>query len=87
MWSCSATSRSCAARQAAGLKGATIREIHHRVKNHLQTIQSLLRLQTRRLESSEAVAALEQSARRIGVAGARHAVRRGGRRGRLRRRG
>jgi two-component sensor histidine kinase len=47
-------------------KDATIREIHHRVKNNLQTIQSLLRLQVRRLESAEAKAAVEQSARRIG---------------------
>ena len=47
-------------------KDATIREIHHRVKNNLQTIQSLLRLQSRRLSSPEAVAAIEQSARRIG---------------------
>ena len=47
-------------------KDATIREIHHRVKNNLQTIQSLLRLQSRRLESAEARAAVEQSARRIG---------------------
>ncbi len=47
-------------------KNTTIREIHHRVKNNLQTIQSLLRLQTRRLSSPEAIAAVEQSARRIG---------------------
>lgn len=47
-------------------KDATIREIHHRVKNNLQTIQSLLRLQSRRLEGAEAKAAIEQSARRIG---------------------
>jgi two-component system, sensor histidine kinase PdtaS len=47
-------------------KDATIREIHHRVKNSLQTIQSLLRLQSRRLETPEAIAAVEQSARRIG---------------------
>lgn len=47
-------------------KNTTIREIHHRVKNNLQTIQSLLRLQSRRLSSVEAVAAVEQSARRIG---------------------
>ena len=46
-------------------KDATIREIHHRVKNNLQTISSLLRLQGRRLESAEAKAAIDESARRI----------------------
>ena len=46
-------------------KDATIREIHHRVKNNLQTISSLLRLQGRRLESSEAKAAIEESVRRV----------------------
>ena len=46
-------------------KDATIREIHHRVKNNLQTISSLLRLQGRRLESAEAKAAIEESVRRI----------------------
>ncbi|HMG44484.1 MAG TPA: PAS domain-containing sensor histidine kinase [Acidimicrobiales bacterium] len=46
-------------------KDATIREIHHRVKNNLQTISSLLRLQGRRLESKEAKAAIEESVRRI----------------------
>ncbi len=46
-------------------KDATIREIHHRVKNNLQTISSLLRLQGRRLESAEARAVLEESVRRI----------------------
>jgi two-component sensor histidine kinase len=46
-------------------KDATIREIHHRVKNNLQTISSLLRLQGRRLESPEAKEAVEESVRRI----------------------
>ena len=46
-------------------KDATIREIHHRVKNNLQTISSLLRLQARRPEAPEAKAALEESVRRI----------------------
>jgi two-component sensor histidine kinase len=46
-------------------KDATIREIHHRVKNNLQTIASLLRLQGRRLTSPEARAALSESERRI----------------------
>jgi two-component sensor histidine kinase len=46
-------------------KDATIREIHHRVKNNLQTISSLLRLQGRRLNSDEAKAAVAESVRRI----------------------
>jgi two-component sensor histidine kinase len=46
-------------------KDATIREIHHRVKNNLQTIASLLRLQGRRLASPEAKQALDESVRRI----------------------
>lgn len=46
-------------------RDATIREIHHRVKNNLQTISSLLRLQGRRLHSDEAKAAVAESVRRI----------------------
>jgi two-component sensor histidine kinase len=46
-------------------KDATIREIHHRVKNNLQTISSLLRLQGRRLASPEAKGAIEESVQRI----------------------
>ena len=46
-------------------KDATIREIHHRVKNNLQTIAALLRLQGRRLQSPEAREAIEESERRI----------------------
>ena len=46
-------------------KDATIREIHHRVKNNLQTISSLLRLQSRRFASPEAKLAIEESVRRI----------------------
>src|SRR5919106_1970698 len=48
------------------VKDATIREIHHRVKNNLQTIASLLRLQGRRVGSTEAKAALQESVLRIG---------------------
>ncbi|MFL6130445.1 MAG: sensor histidine kinase [Mycobacteriales bacterium] len=46
-------------------KDATIREIHHRVKNNLQTVAALLRLQARRVESPEARTALEESVRRV----------------------
>ncbi len=46
-------------------KDATIREVHHRVKNNLQTISSLLRLQSRRLHDPEAIAALAEAERRI----------------------
>ena len=46
-------------------KDATIREIHHRVKNNLQTVSSLLQLQARRLASPEAKIAVESSVRRI----------------------
>lgn len=44
---------------------ATIREIHHRVKNNLQTVSSLLRLQGRRVEVPEAKQAIDESVRRI----------------------
>ncbi len=47
-------------------KDATIREIHHRVKNNLQTVAALLRLQARRIGSPEATAALEEAVRRVG---------------------
>jgi two-component sensor histidine kinase len=47
-------------------KDATIREIHHRVKNNLQTVAALLRLQARRLSAPEARAALEEAMRRVG---------------------
>ncbi|MFC5728238.1 MULTISPECIES: PAS domain-containing sensor histidine kinase [Nocardioides] len=47
-------------------KDATIREIHHRVKNNLQTVAALLRMQARRIDSVEAAAALEEAVRRVG---------------------
>lgn len=47
-------------------KDATIREIHHRVKNNLQTVSALLRLQSRRAENQSAVSAIEEAIRRIG---------------------
>ena len=51
-------------RQLVG-KDATIREIHHRVKNNLQTVAALLRLQARRMDVPQARAALEESVRRV----------------------
>jgi two-component sensor histidine kinase len=47
------------------IKSAVIQEIHHRVKNNLQTIASLLRLQSRRTKSPEVKAALKESVNRI----------------------
>ncbi|HEX6516152.1 MAG TPA: histidine kinase N-terminal domain-containing protein [Nocardioidaceae bacterium] len=47
-------------------KEATIREIHHRVKNNLQTVAALLRLQARRIGTPEGRAALEEAVRRVG---------------------
>ena len=47
-------------------KDATIREIHHRVKNNLQTVAALLRLQARRIDVPEGRLALEEAVRRVG---------------------
>jgi two-component sensor histidine kinase len=46
-------------------KEAAVREVHHRVKNNLQTISSLLRLQARRSEEAETKIALNEAERRI----------------------
>lgn len=47
------------------IKSAVIQEIHHRVKNNLQTIASLLRLQARRSQSEEVRQALQESVNRV----------------------
>lgn len=46
-------------------KDATIREIHHRVKNNLQTVAALLRLQGRRSGNEEVRHALTEAVRRV----------------------
>ena len=51
--------------QEIKVKDATIREVHHRVKNNLQTVASLLRIQARRSGSPEAARALREAVERI----------------------
>jgi two-component sensor histidine kinase len=46
-------------------KDATIREVHHRVKNNLQTVAALLRLQARRIPAGEGRFALQEAMRRV----------------------
>ena len=46
-------------------KMALVREVHHRVKNNLQVVASLMRMQARRVQSAEAKSALEESVNRI----------------------
>ena len=46
-------------------KMALIREVHHRVKNNLQVIASLMRMQARRAQTGEAKEMLEESVNRI----------------------
>lgn len=46
-------------------KMALIREVHHRVKNNLQVVASIMRLQARRVIGQEAKEALEESINRV----------------------
>ncbi|WP_307818202.1 sensor histidine kinase [Janibacter endophyticus] len=48
-------------------KDETIREVHHRVKNNLQTVAALLRMQSRRVEDGAGKTALLEAVRRVGV--------------------
>jgi two-component sensor histidine kinase len=56
------------------LKSVAIREIHHRVKNNLQTIASILRLQSRRINSIEAKKSFQESISRVLSIAAVHEV-------------
>ena len=51
--------------QELQIKNAMIQEVHHRVKNNLQTIAGLLRMQARRVESDEVRAVLGETLHRI----------------------
>jgi two-component sensor histidine kinase len=51
--------------QELRIKSAMIQEIHHRVKNNLQTVAALLRMQARRIEGGAARQALEESINRV----------------------
>lgn len=51
--------------QELRVKSAMIQEVHHRVKNNLQTIVALLRMQSRRVESEEARLALVEGINRV----------------------
>jgi two-component sensor histidine kinase len=53
-------------------KDATIREIHHRVKNNLQTVAALLRMQSRRMKSEDGKQGLEQAMRRVSTIASVH---------------
>src|SRR5699024_4406840 len=53
-------------------KDATIREIHHRVKNNLQTVAAVLRLQSRRADNPQVRSALGDAMRRVQTIGLVH---------------
>ena len=55
-------------------KDATIREIHHRVKNNLHTVAALLRLQARRISLPEAKGALSDAMKRVGAIAVVHEI-------------
>jgi two-component sensor histidine kinase/putative methionine-R-sulfoxide reductase with GAF domain len=58
----------------AVLRGVLAQEIHHRVKNNLQTVASLLRLQARAADTVDPREALEHSVNRILAIAAVHEV-------------
>src|SRR3954452_3596830 len=54
-----------AQQRVSELESLAVQEIHHRVKNNLQTVASLLRLQARALDNEQAQKALAESVNRI----------------------
>lgn len=60
--------------QTVKVKDATIREVHHRVKNNLQTVAALLRMQARRATSQETIHALTEATDRINSMAVVHAL-------------
>lgn len=55
-------------------KDVTIREIHHRVKNNLQTVASLLRIQSRQSKSQEVKDSLNRAMQRVNAISVVHEV-------------
>ncbi|MFM2023359.1 MAG: hypothetical protein RIR89_751 [Actinomycetota bacterium] len=55
-------------------KDLTIREIHHRVKNNLQTVASLLRIQSRQSKSQEVKDSLNRAMQRVNAIAVVHDV-------------
>lgn len=51
--------------EAIRVKNAMIQEVHHRVKNNLQTIAGLLRMKSRRVQSEEAKQVLDEALNRV----------------------
>ena len=63
---------SLAQQQSLREKDVLLREIHHRVKNNMQILSSMIRLQTRRAESAELRQVLAESEARIRSMGLLH---------------
>ena len=55
-------------------KSVAIQEMHHRIKNNLQTIVSLLRLQKNKIESEDAKAIIDDTVNRIMVIAGTHEI-------------
>lgn len=55
-------------------KEASLREVHHRIKNNLQMVAALLRMQARRVTSEEARGALTDAGTRVGAIAVVHEV-------------